>query len=332
MLFALIAENATTYLTDTVALAAVALIGYLCGNRTRQQADENADGKLILELARAVHIARELQSVAHRIRQDVALHQSSISQFESRVRKLKSDETSAGWRALSSEAEALLAPTMKLATKLSVSYDQLRKQTMLLMNFAGSRSDPETGVHNRRAMEEQLEVLFSLHQQDDSRFALALFSVESRSADATVGAEFHELLQGFAHILGGCARETDLVARYSTDEFVVLMPQTTIAGATVFGERVRKRVAAGLDCVFSGGIVEVLAEDTPETLLSRADSALYSARASESSCLFQHNGKTIRRHDEEPAVEHLEADCQAVAEEPVLAATAADGGPDGLLE
>ena len=294
MLLLAFAESAHGYLSDTMALAAVALIGYLVGHRTRKESAENPDDQLVLELTRAVHIANELQIIAQRIRQDVAAHQSSISQFETRVSKLKTEKSSTGWQTLGSEAEALLAPTMQLSTKLSLAYDQLRKQSTLLMNFAGSRTDTETGVHNRRAMEEQLDVLFSLHAQNDSRFALSLFSVEDNSADSDLSIDSNKLLPRFAKILTNCARDTDLVARYSKDEFVVLMPQTTMAGATVFSDRLLRRASAELDCIACGGTVEILPEDTPEKLLSRADSALYSSRASDANCLFQHNGKTIR--------------------------------------
>ena len=296
MLLLALAEAAQGYLSDTMALAAVALIGYLVGRRTRKEPAENPDEQLLLELSRAVHVANELHSVAQRIRQDVASHQSSILQFKSRVNKLKTDELSEGWKTLSSEAEALLAPTMQLATKLSLAYDQLRKQSTLLMNFAGSRTDTETGVLNRRAMVEQLDVLFSLHAQDDSRFALSLFSVEDHSEH---GADFQNSLPQFTKILSRCARDTDLVARYSTDEFVVLMPQTTMVGATVFSDRLLNRARTELGCIACGGVVEILPQDTPEKLLSRADSALYSARASETNCLFQHNGKTIRAYNSE---------------------------------
>lgn len=298
MFFFTLSETAHGYLTDTMALAAVALIGYLFGHRTRKQAPETGDEKLNLELARAVQVAKELHQVAQRIRQDVAFHQTSIAQFRSRIGQLQHDEQVDSWQSLSSEAEALLAPTMKLATNLSLAYDQIRKQSTLLMNFAGSRSDPETGVYNRCAMEEQLDVLFSLHEQNDSRFALALFSVESDPNEEFEEAIAFNLLQGFARILEGCARDTDLVARYGNDEFIVLMPQTTLAGATVFSERLIRRAKTELECVANGGIVEVLPEDTPERLLSRADSALYSARANGASCLYQHNGRTIRHHEE----------------------------------
>ncbi len=275
------------YLADTVALAAVAAIGYLWPSP-----DEPSDLQLNQELSRATLIAKELQQIAGRIRQDVASHQANISQFKTRVTKLQSQATDDGWQALSSEAESLLAPTMRLATDLSLAYDELRKQSLQLMNFTGSRTDPHTGIHNRRAMEEQLEVLLSLHEQNASRFSLALFSLDGCSS----AVEADELFLRFVGMLENCARDTDVVARYSNEEFVVLMPQTSLAGGVIFSERLLRRAEELPDCVAAGGIVEVQTKDDAEKLLSRADSALYSARANGYNCLYQHNGKTLREH------------------------------------
>ncbi len=280
-------------LTDTVALAAVAVIGYLFGRRSSQLPCQLNDQQLNQELTHASQVAKELQQIAGRIRQDVASHQASISEFKARVTNLQTQDTDDGWLTLSSVAESLLVPTMRLATDLSLAYDQLRKQSLQLMNFAGSRNDPETGLHNRKAMDEQLEVLLTLHQQNASRFSLALFSLDC----CTNAAELHEQLHTFVELLESCARDTDVVARYSNEELVVLMPQTSLAGGVIFSERLLGQAATLHKCVVAGGIVEVQAEDNADKLLSRADSALYSARANGYNCLFQHNGKTLREHE-----------------------------------
>jgi len=297
-----LSEISHSYLTDTVALATVALIGYLFGRRTGKPTCSATDVKLRQEVSCATHVAQELHLIATRIRQDVAAHQSNIVQFRSRLDNLQSNSTDEGWQKLSAEAETLLAPTMKLTTDLSLAYDQLRKQSLLLMNFAGSRTDPDTGVHNRRALEEQLEVLFSIHEENDSRFSLALFSVDWSSEEA---ADSDEMLRAFAESLQNSARDTDMVARYSPQEFVVLMPQTSLAGATIFSDRLLRRIDSEPRLVLAGGIVEVQQDDDPEKMLSRADSALYSARANGYSCLYQHRGQNILPHPVELGIAPL---------------------------
>ena len=310
-------NNIYVGLADTAALAAVALIGFLFGHRTRHQQPESGDAKFAMELSRATQIARELQQIAGRIREDVALHQANITQFKSRLNQVRHDTAAVGWQILSQEAESLLTPTMKLATSLSLAYDELRKQSNQLMAFAGSRTDQQTGLRNRRALEEQLAVLLSNHEQDSLRFSLALFCISCMShatqemTKAQIGA--------IASLLEHTARDTDFVARYSPDEFVVLMPQTSLAGATIFSQRLLDIAERELNLFVFGGIVEVQVGDTPEKLLSRADSALYSARSDGQSCLYQHTGNAIRPYDRGSSLETENSqflDSQADVREP----------------
>ncbi len=298
MLSLAFSESLQGPLPVTVALAAIALIGYLFGHRTRRSPAHQTDPQLLGELSRAREVAKELQQIAQRIRSDVALHQTSIEQFSQCVQTLGDDESIDAWQELSAEAESLLAPIMKLTSNLSLAYDQLRKQSRQLMNFAGSRTDPVTGVHNRRALEEQLEVQFSLHEENNSRFALALLSLEVPANTKNSAELLADRLPAFAELLEASVRDTDFVARYSNDEFVVLMPQTSLAGASVFSQRLLERATEQFDSIVFGGIVEVQMNDSPQQLLRRADSALYSARANDGrSCLYQHNGISIRRQE-----------------------------------
>ena len=123
---------------------------------------------------------------------------------------------------------------------------------------------------------------------------MALFSIDW-SDDKSI--EGDEVVREFAEVLQNCAHDTDFVARYSPEEFVVLMPQTRFAGATIFSERLLRRVDSQAHLVLAGGIAEIQRSDHREKMLSRADSALYSARANGFSCLYQHNGQHIRPHE-----------------------------------
>lgn len=302
-------DNWQIGLADTAALAAVALIGYLFGHRTRSEQPANNDAQLLNEISRAAQIARELQQIAGRIRENVANHQVNINQFQHRLSAVQHSATTQGWQTLSQEAELLLTPTMKLATNLSMAYDELRKQSNQLMVFAGSRTDQETGLRNRKAMEEQLAILLSLHARDSSRFALGIFCVANADEPVT-----KEQFAAMASLLEHTARDTDFVARYSRDEFVVLMPQTSLAGASIFSQRLLSLAESELGLFMYGGIVEVTGGDSPEKLLSRADSALYSARSEGESCLYQHTGKSLRLIDRNAdfgcAVSHATEDFQ----------------------
>ena len=81
-------------------------------------------------------------------------------------------------------------------------------------------------------------------------------------------------------------RETDIIiARYGGDEFVLVMPETNLSGAKVLLERIRRQVTKlpipGVDGpTISSGVTQWNPEpaDTPETIMERADSALYDAK------------------------------------------------------
>jgi two-component system cell cycle response regulator len=117
---------------------------------------------------------------------------------------------------------------------LSLSCDGLRQQQAQLMTYAGTRIDPETGLHNRRSMTEHLEALLSAHADGERRLALGIFSVPLEEGGPGVN---EDQLKSVARLLEQCVRGNDVVARYSQDEFIVLMPKTPLGGLSVSAQR-----------------------------------------------------------------------------------------------
>jgi diguanylate cyclase (GGDEF)-like protein len=93
-----------------------------------------------------------------------------------------------------------------------------------------------------------------------------------------------------ADIIRGCARETDIVARFGGDEFAMLLPETDSAGAMSVGRRVLERIGRfsflasegrGSRLSVSIGLATLpTAADTVEGLLQAADAAMYHVKAS----------------------------------------------------
>jgi diguanylate cyclase (GGDEF)-like protein len=307
----------------SAALAAVALIGYIFGKRTRSSIAAKHDERRQQELDRAVRTARQLEDIAESLRRDLVAHHAQVTAFKKRLRQAQQMSDDKAWEWLCVEAEAMLGPTMQLAHQLSHAYDQIRQQSDALETFTRGRTDPLTGVGNARALEQQLRVLFNAVVRGSTDFAVALVSLD-RDTSTMEGrslAGVLPMLPRLASVIRACMRDTDFVARYGDDEFVVVMPQTTLAGARVFSDRLRRRTFDDLGATVCCGLAEAQSQDDSRTLLTRADSALYSAKAAGPNRAFVHNGAHIREHQ---AVAPLQ--CEATSADPGAdpAATPAD--------
>ncbi|HEX4413762.1 MAG TPA: GGDEF domain-containing protein [Lacipirellulaceae bacterium] len=277
----------------TAGLSAIALIGYLFGTRTSTLHAAQVDHRRQQELDRAARIAWQLETIATGLRQELVTHHSQLSTFKRQLRHAQGTGTDKAWEQLCHEAEDMLGPTMQLAHQLSNAYDQIRQQSDALETFTQGRTDPLTGVGNGRALEQQLRILLGGAYKGNPSFAVALVSLD-RGSEARSKAQVLPLLPKLASAIRSCMRDSDFVARYGDDEFVVVMAQTSLAGGRVFANRLRRRAFDELSSTVCCGLTEVQDGDDARALLARADSALYSAKAAGSNRLFVHNGGHIR--------------------------------------
>jgi len=291
-------------LPTSAALAAVALIGYLFGQRTRRAVQTELDSRRQRELERAACIARQLETIADTLRKNLAAHHSQVELFKRRLRQAQQVGSEQAWQELCAEAETILGPTMQLAHKISHAYDQIRRQSDALETFTQGRTDPLTGVGNGRALQQQLDVLLPIGEQGKTELAVAMVRLDpgpttAGSANAVTEPSAPRLQQ-LASVIRSCMRDTDFVARFGDDEFIVVMPQTSQAGASIFGDRVRACTPVELNATICCGIATATAADDAKSLLARADSALYSAKATGPNRLFVHTGAHIREHRSPP--------------------------------
>jgi diguanylate cyclase len=285
-------------LPTTAALAAIALIGYVFGTRTRSKAESLNDGRRQRELERAAAIAWQLEAIAERLRQDLAAHHSQIELFKQRLRRAQADGSEKSWRELCDVAESVLGPTMQMAQRLSHAYDEIRQQSDALETFAQGRTDPLTGVGNGRALESKLQVLLSTPGGGALEFVAAIVSLDRMQnlAAESGGLPLVSLLPKLAGVIRVCMRDSDFVSRFGDEEFVVVMPGTNLTGASVFADRLRNRVVQEMGQTVCCGLASAVVGDDSKSLLARADSALYSAKASGRNRLFVHTGSQIREH------------------------------------
>ena len=277
-----------------VALAVMAAVGYLISRHSRLAANDMAL-RSRRELKRAQGVAAELEKIAWTVRQSLSKHHSSVSRFRERVGRLSDQQQEAAWKELCREAEEVLKPTLQLATQIANAYDEIRQQSANLMTFTEVRTDPLTGVNNRRGLDDALSAQFALKTRYNDMFSLALFDIDHFKQVNDQRGHLHGdgVLQELARLFDESVRETDVVARYGGEEFVVVMPHTDLAGACGFAERLRTRVAGKLPITVSGGVSAAGDNDTQESLIARADAARYSAKTAGRDRVFCHTGEDV---------------------------------------
>jgi diguanylate cyclase len=287
--------ESTSLLPASVALAAVATLAYLFGRRAGFSARGAAQQG---ESEHAQRVANELEQLTELVRQHLAAHQASIVQFKERAALHTREHNEASWQELCKEAEGIMRPTLKLATQLASAYDEIRQQTGYLMSFSDMRTDALTGVNNRRALEEQLASHLALLHRYQTPFSIVIFDIDhfKRINDEQGLSRGDALLTSVAKGLAESVRDTDVVTRYGGEEFVIIMPQTMLDGACIFANRLREIIEAALPLTVSGGVAAAADGDTVETLLARADAALYGAKAAGRNRVFFHNGIRIQAH------------------------------------
>ncbi|MBI2823510.1 MAG: GGDEF domain-containing protein [Planctomycetia bacterium] len=304
------------YLPTVVALAVVATIGYMVGRRTTGNVEIHAD-RARRELKRAKAVASQLEEIAERIRRNLATHEPSIAKFKDRVSAISGKEQDAVWRDVFQEAENMLKPTLELAEQISHAYEELRQQTNHLLTFTETRTDPLTGVSNRKALDEMLEASFSLLARHAEPFALAIFDIDNfKKVNDDQGHLFGDsVLESVALLLDEHTRETDLVARYGGEEFVVVMPQSELEDASTFAEKIRLGTSQASVVTISGGVAAANTQDTAQSLLARADAALYAAKAAGRNRVFCNTGLSIEPW--QPSAEETPCEIDAEPDAPV---------------
>lgn len=291
----LIAFDLTRFdMPTSVALGIVAAMGYLVGRRRPVESDES-NFQAHREMKRAQCIARDLEKIAKGVRQSLASHHASVARFKNRVSQLSGEQSEAAWKELCEEAEQILGPTMQLATQMATAYDEIRRQSNQLMTFTAARTDPLTGVSNRRAMDETLKSWVAMKSRYDFSFSIVILDIDhfKQVNDQQGHPAGDKVLKEVAGLMDECARDTDIVTRYGGEEFVVLMPQTDLIGATAFSERLRRQVEKKMMITISGGVAMVIQGESPENLLDRADSALYESKASGRNKISIHDGERV---------------------------------------
>ncbi|AUQ27047.1 diguanylate cyclase [Dickeya zeae] len=154
------------------------------------------------------------------------------------------------------------------------------------LNSLMLRQDNLTGCWNRIRVQEIARQEMDRLERYGYPVSLLMFDLDhfKKVNDDYGHATGDEVLKAFAHIARTTLRTTDVLGRWGGEEFVAILPSTGIGGAILTAERIRQalesqRFSNGLQVTTSIGIAVCQSTDHWESWLSRADSALYRAKA-----------------------------------------------------
>lgn len=176
---------------------------------------------------------------------------------------------------------------------LKESLDTLRDEAREL--YQRIDTDPLTGLASRDHALAVLEK--ALHQSHRTRFPLFLAMADLDLFKNVNDAHGHlvgdAVLRGVAARMLSAVRNADVIGRYGGEEFIVILDRTSALTARKIAERVRRRVAAepinasGLEfaMTLSLGLTDAVTGDTVESLIARADAALYRAKQAGRNCM-----------------------------------------------
>ncbi len=148
------------------------------------------------------------------------------------------------------------------------------------------RTDPLTGLANRRHLMEHLATAVSLALRHGTPLTVIMADLDHfKSINDTWGHDTgDQVLQKFGNLLKQETRLEDLAARYGGEEFVLMLPHTDLEGARCLAERIQRQLATvqlppvDRPITASFGLSQVQSGDDPASLLKRADQALYRAK------------------------------------------------------
>lgn len=158
-------------------------------------------------------------------------------------------------------------------------------------NYSQAITDGLTGFRNKRYGLTRLDEAIYKANRYHYPLGLAMLDIDhfKRVNDAHGHQAGDKVLREVARRLQNASRKSDLLVRYGGEEFMILFPYTGSEHLPAIGEKLRKAVAdvpvihggqdERLDITISIGMVVLRPEqDNPESLIARADQALYRAK------------------------------------------------------
>jgi diguanylate cyclase (GGDEF)-like protein/PAS domain S-box-containing protein len=158
--------------------------------------------------------------------------------------------------------------------------------------YRQSITDPLTNIYNRRFFMQMLEQEIERTKRNKKPFSLVMFDLDhfKNINDRFGHAAGDIVLRSVADTVKGRIRKTDYFARWGGEEFIILLPETSLNNAVELAEELREQISTmelqGIgDVTASFGVTEYSDTDTIDTVLIRVDNMLYEAKGEGRNCV-----------------------------------------------
>ena len=190
------------------------------------------------------------------------------------------------------EAKGLSLSGEALNGRMDASFDELERLRKKLEQYKqDAETDALTGLANRRKFEKQLKITIKESLTDSKPFSLIMVDID----------HFKHINDTFGHLTGDSVLRTmaalfkkqlkgkDLPARFGGEEFMLILPDTSLKNAAAVAENLRSRLSSiewkqktsGKSMgkiTISLGVAQFKAHESIESLIERTDKALYFAK------------------------------------------------------
>jgi diguanylate cyclase (GGDEF)-like protein len=246
-------------------------------------------------------IARRLQDLADELSTSASEHRSQLDHASQLLTTGEGGSDEALAELVVNVIGDVVRANQDLQSKLDSAENRLEEQAAEIeAHISRSLTDPLTGLPNRREFNDRLEERMAAWNRRQEPFSLLMIDVDhfKKLNDAHGHLAGDQVLAAIGHALRGAVRREDAVARYGGEEFAILLPNTSLDQAVKVVQNVHdaiSRVAVHRDgkniaVTVSGGLAMIGASEHADSLIGRADAALYSAKAAGRDRTFVHDG------------------------------------------
>jgi len=286
--------DATTFVIGVLIGTALFAAGVALGWRWARRSGGGPPREQVLDLL------QDLASWTSEVSGDVSKYQQELAQL--------GEQIAHGQNLPPDQLQGLLTRMMRLNKDLQLrlhdAESKLESQTEQVEDYLReSMTDGLTGLHNRRALDAELDALYAEWERKQQPFSMALIDIDhfKRINDTYGHPAGDAVLQRVAQLLHDHLDAAHCVARYGGEEFAVLSltsPQRTAqiidALRAAVAQTLFSHEGESIPVTLSGGVAGVAAGDSIGDVVRRADEALYASKLGGRNRVHLHDGTICR--------------------------------------